>query len=143
MTEDTLIAAAAGGDEHAFSALLDLHYDGIYRFAYRWCGNVADAEAVTQLACTELARSIGQFQGDVTFRYWLCRLTLNCAENWPQAASGEQGENVRRIDGSGDENVEQGVFPLLVVKVIDALGEGYKATSLAGAGGGAQLRRGG
>ena len=130
MTEDTLIAAAAGGDEHAFSALLDLHYDRIYRFAYRWCGSVADAEAVTQLACNELARSIGQFRGDMTFSYWLCRLTLNCADTWQQAQSGAQGETERCIEGSGDGNVDQGVLPLLVVKVIDAMGDGYKETAL-------------
>ena len=48
-----------------FETLLNVHYERIYRFAYRWCGNATDAEDITQLACIKLARTIGQFRGEI------------------------------------------------------------------------------
>lgn len=57
-SESGLIKRAQRGDRSAFEALLRTRYDTMYRMAYKWCGNKADAEDVTQTACIKLARAI-------------------------------------------------------------------------------------
>lgn len=131
MTEEALIAAAAAGDPQAFATLLDGHYKRIYRFAYRWCGNVADAEDVTQLACIKLANSIGQFRGEAAFSTWLYRLVVNCARDWQKSQRRHQGDGELSDDSalfhSGDEAV---VLLNQVLKQVDAMGEGFKESAL-------------
>ena len=43
----SLILAAQQGDRDAFARLLAERYDSIFRFAFRWCGNKADAEDIS------------------------------------------------------------------------------------------------
>ena len=59
LSDTELIRQAQGGDRSAFEALLRLHYDTIYRIAYKWCGNRVDAQDITQNACIKLARAMG------------------------------------------------------------------------------------
>lgn len=131
MTAETVIAAAVGGDKKAFAELLDGQYNRIYRFAYRWCGNVTDAEDVTQLACMKLAKSISQFQGYSTFSTWLYRLVVNCAKDWQKSQSRHLSEQELTDDTavlhSGNEAV---VLLNQVLKQVDAMGEGFKESAL-------------
>ena len=130
MTEEALIAAAALGDPQAFASLLDGQYKRIYRFAYRWCGNVADAEDVTQLACIKLANSIGQFRGEAAFSSWLYRLVVNCAKDWQKSQQRHSGDELSddiALQNSGDEAV---VLLNQVLKQVDAMGEGFKESAL-------------
>lgn len=87
-TEDT-IARAAKGDRAAFAALVSLHYDFLYRTAYRWCGNREDAEDVTQDVCIKLATAISGFDGRSAFTSWLYRIVLNAVRD-------RQRQGVRR-----------------------------------------------
>lgn len=131
MTEATLIAAAAQGDPQAFAELLDGQYNRIYKFAYRWCGNVHDAEDVTQLACIKLAKSIGQFRGDSAFSSWLYRLVINCARDWQKSQARHHGDAELTDDialqHSGDEAA---VLLHQVLRQVDAMGEGFKESAL-------------
>ncbi|MFT6099223.1 MAG: RNA polymerase sigma-70 factor (ECF subfamily) [Arenicella sp.] len=61
MSENSLIERCQRGKADAFEQLLALHYDTIYRFAYRWCGDQHNTQDITQLACITLARSTNQF----------------------------------------------------------------------------------
>ena len=136
MTEDTLIAAAAGGDEQAFETLLDVHYERIYRFAYRWCGNATDAEDITQLACIKLARTIGQFRGDAAFTSWLFRLVVNCAKDWQKSQRRHQGEQLTGNPGlcapceSEAQTEQHTVYLIEILNTVDAMGQGFKETAL-------------
>ncbi len=131
MTAETVIAAAVGGDKKAFAELLEGQYNRIYRFAYRWCGNVPDAEDVTQLACMKLAKSIGQFRGHSTFSTWLYRLVVNCAKDWQKSQSRHLSEQALTDDiavlHSGNEAT---VLLNQVLKQEDAMGEGFKESPL-------------
>ena len=83
MTGDkALIRAAQGGDAQAFEQLLEAHYDTMYRFAYKWCGNRADAEDVTQQSCLKLARALDSYRFESAFTSWLYRVVINCARDW-------------------------------------------------------------
>lgn len=82
MPENALINKCQTGDARAFEQLLGMHYDTIYRFAYRWSGDQHNAEDITQLSCIKLARSIAQFKGESSFTSWLYRLVINCAKDF-------------------------------------------------------------
>ena len=83
--EKALIERAQNGDRSAFEALLRDHYDVIYRIAYKWCGNKADAEDITQNACVKLARSLGSFRFQSAFLTWLYPLVINTAKDWAKS----------------------------------------------------------
>lgn len=81
-TDDNALALAAGdGDRAAFAALIDRHYDRIFRFAWRLTGAADQAEDLAQDVAILLARRIRQFRGDAKFTTWLYQVTLNAARD--------------------------------------------------------------
>ncbi|AKR56829.1 RNA polymerase sigma70 [Devosia sp. H5989] len=80
-----LIKRAVNGDGEAFGAIVEGHYDLIYRTAYKWCGNGADAEDVAQDVCVKLATALGSFDGRSAFSSWLYRVTLNAVRDMQRA----------------------------------------------------------
>lgn len=81
-TGDTELAArAAGGDRAAFEALLERHYDTIYRIAYRYTGLREDAEDIAQEICTALADKLRSFKGEAQFTTWLYRIVVNASRD--------------------------------------------------------------
>ena len=83
--DNELIERAQAGNRRAFEALLQKHYDTMFRMAFKWCGNRADAEDVTQNAAIKLARNIGSFRFESAFTSWLYRLVINTAIDWQKA----------------------------------------------------------
>ncbi|MBI4030589.1 MAG: RNA polymerase sigma factor [Proteobacteria bacterium] len=83
--DDELIKRAQEGDRRAFEALLQGYYDAMFRMAFKWCGNRADAEDVTQNACIKLAHSLKSFRFEAAFTSWLYRLVINTAMDWRKA----------------------------------------------------------
>lgn len=81
LSSDDLVNRAAGGDRAAFAALINAHYDFIFRTAYKWCGNRADAEDVAQDVCIKLASALKSFDGRAAFRSWLYRIVLNAVRD--------------------------------------------------------------
>ncbi|MEO5807599.1 sigma-70 family RNA polymerase sigma factor [Devosia sp.] len=88
-----LVALAQKGDGPAFGELVNLHYDLIFRTAYKWCGHRADAEDVAQDVCVKLAGAIRSFDGRSAFSSWLYRITLNAVRDM-QRARGRRGRQV-------------------------------------------------
>ena len=81
-TDDNALALAAGrGDRAAFAALIDRHYDRIFRFAWRLTGAADQAEDLAQDVAILLAKRIRQFRGDAKFTTWLYQVTLNAARD--------------------------------------------------------------
>ena len=107
--ETVLIKRAQNGDRTAFEALLRRYYDVIYRIAFKWCGNKADAEDITQNACIKLARSIDSFRFRSGFVTWLYPLVINTAKDWakgrkmPVADTDAVAETA--VPPSGDDTV--------------------------------------
>lgn len=81
VTDEELAKAVASGDGRAFSALLERHYDRIYRLAYGVLGAKADAEDVTQDVCLGLAQKLRGFQGQSRLTTWLHRVVINAARD--------------------------------------------------------------
>jgi RNA polymerase sigma-70 factor (ECF subfamily) len=88
-TDDLELARrAASGERNAFQQLLERHYDLLYRLAYRFFGNSADAEDVAQEICLALAGRIGAFGGRSRFSTWLFRVAVNaCRDHARRQAS--------------------------------------------------------
>jgi len=76
-----LIGRARDGDREAFGRLVEKHYDFVYRVAWRWAGNRADAEDIAQDVCVRLGRAIRSYRGGGAFTTWLYAMTLNAARD--------------------------------------------------------------
>ena len=79
--DEQLAAAAAGGDEEAFTCLAGRYRRYVYAIAYRVVLDEEDALDVTQEVLLKLARRIGQFEGRGTFRAWLAAIATREALN--------------------------------------------------------------
>ncbi len=101
--EYKLIKAVQGGDAKAFEALINMHYDTIYRMAFKWCGNKANAEDITQEACIKLARGINSFKFNSAFTSWLYRLVINTAKDFYKQAARQPSS-----DGIDTAKIESG-----------------------------------
>jgi RNA polymerase sigma-70 factor (ECF subfamily) len=68
MTDDDELAIKTGsGDAQAFRLLPERHYDRIYRVAYRFFGNRADAENIAQDVCVVLPIKLKSFTAHAVY----------------------------------------------------------------------------
>lgn len=102
LSNNDLVRRAAGGDRAAFAALVGEHYDFMFRTAYKWCGNRADAEDVAQDVCVRLARALGSFDGRSAFTSWLYRVVLNAVRDRQRqgARRAKQADALREVSAS-------------------------------------------
>ncbi len=89
-----MVTLAQAGDAEAFGALIDAHYDLIYRTAYKWSGHRADAEDIAQDVCVKLGSALKSFDGRSAFSSWLYRITLNGVRDMVRA----RGRRGRQVD---------------------------------------------
>jgi len=131
MDDTALIRRAQAGDATAFAELLDLHYDTIFRFAWKWCRHRVNAEDVAQLACIKLASSLAQYRFQAAFSSWLYRLVISCAQDWQRSQKrhdhDELGDADHRVE---DARAEDQIYLAQVLDELADLGEGMKETAL-------------
>jgi RNA polymerase sigma-70 factor (ECF subfamily) len=77
--DDTLVAAAAGGDRDALGELLARHHHRIYAVCRRLSGSDADAADASQDAMVAIVRGIGSFSGASRFSTWVYRVAVNAS----------------------------------------------------------------
>lgn len=119
--DNELAERAAAGDAEAFRALLERHYDGIFRLAYRFTANRPDAEDVAQDVCVGLADRIGAFRGEARFSTWLYRVVVNaCRDRARRQAVGTRAtadfaatEDLRRAADAERDAQMDWVFEML------------------------------
>ncbi len=133
MTDDALIRAAQAGDADAFEQLLEAHYDTLYRFAYKWSGDRADAEDITQQACIKLAGAIASYRFEAAFTSWLYRVVVNCARDWARDQRRHRAEESAATEQPvaperGD--LEHRAYLWQLLSRLDALPDGVKETLL-------------
>jgi RNA polymerase sigma-70 factor (ECF subfamily) len=133
MNDNELINRCQNGDKAAFEKLLNRHYDTIYRFAYRWCGDQHNAQDITQLACIKLARALAQFEFKATFTSWLYRLVINCAKDYyksPQQHNvrEESNEHINPQAQSKDDRTPQRLYAQQILQHINTLQEDLRDT---------------
>ena len=59
------------------AGLVEQHYRALYRYAYRLCGNVADAEDLTQQAFPQAQKCLCQLRSTASARGWLFAIARN------------------------------------------------------------------
>jgi len=100
---EKLAELAGQGNADAFAALLERHYDLMYRVAYRTLGQQADAEDLVQEICASLPKKLGGFKGDSKFESWLYRVVVNAGRDLMR----RRGAQARAADGWGDVEIMQ------------------------------------
>jgi RNA polymerase sigma-70 factor (ECF subfamily) len=78
-SDETLAARAGGGCRSSFAVLIERHYDGIYRMAWRWAGSRTAAEDVAQDVCVKLVGALRAYRAEAAFRTWLYRIVYTTA----------------------------------------------------------------
>ena len=77
--EAALLKLASGGDERAFSELVEAHRAELRAHCYRMLGSVHDAEDALQDALLRAWRGLPGFQGRSSVRAWLYSIATNTA----------------------------------------------------------------
>ena len=102
-SSEILATKAAGGDAEAFRALLERHYDLMYRVAFRTLGQQADAEDLVQEVCAALPGKLATFKRESKFESWLYRVIVNAGNDQMR----KRGAHARAAAGWGDVEVMQ------------------------------------
>jgi len=130
--EHMLVEMAQNGNKAAFEELLRRHYDTMYRFAMKWCGNAENAEDITQNACIKLARAIDSFNFKAAFTSWLYRLVVNVAIDWQRSHARHEGtgEGEAGHIGTAESTAEDNLYARQVMAEIHNLPEKEKTALL-------------
>lgn len=81
-TTEELCRRCKTGDTEAASELLALHYERIFAYFRRLCGNEADASDLTQKAFWKVWQAIGSYEGRAGFPTWLHGIAHHVYVDW-------------------------------------------------------------
>lgn len=76
-----LLERFRGGDERAFTDIVQRYRDPIFRRVFGMLKNHEDAEEVTQDTFLRARRGLENFRGDAAFSTWLYQIATNLAHN--------------------------------------------------------------
>ena len=78
-SDEQLVAATLGGDQHAFAELAARHKTRVFGLASRFAGNNADLEDICQDIFIQAFLKLRQFRRESPFEHWLLRIaTYKC-----------------------------------------------------------------
>jgi RNA polymerase sigma-70 factor, ECF subfamily len=115
----------SGGGLHA---LIDAHYEALYRYAYRLTGSAADAEDLTQEAFGKALARLAQLREPERAKAWLFRILRNL---YLHKVRDEKRHRVVPLDAVGDlPGREAAAAPEIdsarLQKALDELDEGFR-----------------
>ena len=79
--DGALARRAAAGDRDAFAALLERHYERIFRVGARVLGDADEAADLAQDVCVALPARLASWRGESRFTTWLHRVVVNAARD--------------------------------------------------------------
>ncbi len=90
-----LARRAAKADPQAWDEIIEHYGDRIFNVAYRFAGNQAEAEDLTQEIFLKLYRNLDRYRGDVPLMAWALRLSRNlCIDHYRHHRTRRQSETV-------------------------------------------------
>lgn len=81
MSEKQWLARLRQGEERAFTRLVDMYREPLYRLAYRMVGAI-DAEDVVQEIFVKIFRGLPQFRETARLNTWIYRIAVNACYEW-------------------------------------------------------------
>lgn len=88
-SDEALVRRCAGGDRHAFEALVARHEAALFRFAVRACGDEREAEDALQDGLLAAWRGAGGFRGESAARTWLFQVVVNACHRRRRRRAGQ------------------------------------------------------
>jgi RNA polymerase sigma-70 factor (ECF subfamily) len=118
------MGSAAGG----LHALIDAHYEALYRYAYRLTGSAADAEDLTQEAFGRAITRMGQLREPERVKAWLFRILRNL---YLHKVRDDRRHRVVPLDAVGDlpgraSDEPPDIDPAKLQQALDELEEGFR-----------------
>jgi RNA polymerase sigma-70 factor (ECF subfamily) len=103
--EDALVEQARAGDRGAFSRLVTRYQDRILNTCWRVCGNLEDAQDLTQEAFLQAMEKIESFQQRASFYTWVFRIAVNLSISHRRRAARTPKLSLHDEDGrwTGDQ----------------------------------------
>ena len=80
-SNEDLMDSVRLGNRHAFEVLINRHQRSVLNFIFRFLGNRADAEDLTQEVFLRVWKAAGTYKPDAKFTTWLYRIATNLCIN--------------------------------------------------------------
>jgi RNA polymerase sigma-70 factor (ECF subfamily) len=104
LTDETLAARAAAGDDHAFETIVGRYQGRVFRLAGRLTSD-SDAPDVLQETFLQVHRHLSEFRGAARFSTWLYRIATNASLMHRRARARRPAESLEAFlpafDGTG------------------------------------------
>jgi RNA polymerase sigma-70 factor (ECF subfamily) len=84
-TNENLMRRVTAGDKHAFEALVYRHQKSVLNFIFRFLGDQAEAEDLTQEVFLRVWKSAETYKPKAKFTTWLYRIAINLCINKQRA----------------------------------------------------------
>ncbi|MGL4337270.1 MAG: sigma-70 family RNA polymerase sigma factor [Turicibacter sp.] len=81
MNESELVRKAIEGNQHCLHILLDMHYQMVYGFLIKLCGDLDLAQDLVQDTLLKASLNIKKFRGECKFSTYLIQIALNQYKN--------------------------------------------------------------
>jgi RNA polymerase sigma-70 factor, ECF subfamily len=111
--------------EFDIAQLVTANYQAVYRYAYRLCGTVADAEDLTQKVFLAAQGNLGQLRNIDSSRSWLFTILRNCflRDRQRQRPITECDLSINIDHLSFDTSVDEEIEPELLQAALDEIPE--------------------
>ena len=118
--DQSLVAAAQGGDRSSLDILLRRHYDRVFAVCRRVTGNDADAADAAQEAMIAIVRALAKFDGRSSFATWTYRIATNASLD--ELRRRQRRPIANQVDRDGRDTSDDLADPNAGAR-IDALGD--------------------
>jgi len=109
-----LIRSCLGGDERAWSALIEKYKNLIYSIPIKYGASPEDAADIFQAVCVELLSELPRLRKRASFRSWLITVTAHQAFQWKRKTRRRAEEELTPAE---EERLETDPSPDLVEQV--------------------------
>src|SRR5260370_32739988 len=107
--DDThLLTASKGGDQDAFSLLVQQYQRRVFKLVFRMLQDYEEASEITQEAFLAAWQGLPSFRGEARFSTWLYRIAYNCALKQLELRKRDKTlqqalQNEQTLESTGDE----------------------------------------